>query len=67
MAKFQRKNNNPDGIYYCAYKVGINDDTGNPEIKKTITIRGRDVYETDDRKEIEFLQKDPEVVEVVKK
>lgn len=63
MAKFIRKNDNPDGKYYCVIKVGTNSDTGHSEIKKTIEISGRDVYETDNKVDIEILQKDPEILE----
>jgi hypothetical protein len=63
MAKFIRKNVDPAGQYTLAYKTGINPDTGMPEIKETITIAGRDVFETDDKRLIEILKNDPEIVE----
>lgn len=66
MAKFIRKNVDPAGRYNLAYKTGRNPDTGMPEIKETIVIEGRDVFETDDKKLIEILKKDPEIIEFTK-
>ena len=63
MAKFIRKNLDPNGRYNLAYKTGINPDTGMPEIKETIVIEGRDVFETDDKRLIEILKNDPEILE----
>lgn len=67
MAKFIRKNIDPAGVYNLAYKTGINKDTGQPEITETIKIEGRTVYETDDKKLIEILRNDPEIIEFNKK
>ena len=66
MAKFVRKHPDPTGSYRAAYKEGKKED-GTPTVAKTILIEGRTVYSTDDKKEIEFLRSDPEVVEVEKK
>jgi hypothetical protein len=63
MAKFIRKNLDTAGIYHLAYKTGRNADTGQPEIAETIKIEGRSVYETDDKKLIEILKNDPEILE----
>lgn len=63
MAKFIRKNLDPQGKYHLAFKVGRNADTGQPEIAESIVIEGRAVYETDDKKLIEVLKNDPEIVE----
>ncbi len=61
-----RKNIDPFGIYNLAYKTGINADTGIPEIRETITIEGRTIFDTDDKKLIEIFRNDPEIVEVNK-
>ncbi|MDX9856103.1 MAG: hypothetical protein RBS86_04810 [Candidatus Moranbacteria bacterium] len=63
MAKFIRKNNDPSGVYHLAYKTGINADTGQPEIREEIKIEGRQIFNTDDKKLIEILKNDPEILE----
>lgn len=50
--KFVRKNDEPFGIH----GIAIGDET--------ITIRGREIYETDDKEIIEELKKDPEIVPI---
>jgi len=66
MAKFIRKNIDPNGTYNLAYKTGINPDTGLPEITQSVVIEGRSIYSTDDKKLIDILRKDPEILEVNK-
>ena len=63
MANFIRKHVNPFGTYYAAYKTG-EDENGNPKIIREIKIEGRDIFATDDKKVIEFLRNDPEIVEI---
>jgi hypothetical protein len=62
MAKFVRKNIDPNGTYHLAYKVGTNE-LGQSEIKKEVVIIGREILDTDDKKLIELLKTDPEIVE----
>jgi hypothetical protein len=57
MAKFVRKHPDASGTYQACFR----EKNGVPE---HISIVGRQVYETDDKKEIEFLRIDPEVIEV---
>ena len=66
MANFIRKNIDPAGIYHLAFKVGT-DDMGQPKITQEIKIEGRTVYSTDDKKLIDILRNDPEIIEVDKK
>lgn len=66
MAKFVRKNLDPTGSYTLAYKRGT-DEFGQPKITETVRIAGRDVFETDDKKLIEILKNDPEIIEFNKK
>ncbi len=63
MANFVRKHVNPYGIYHAAYKTGV-DENGNPKIIREIRIEGREIFATDDKKIIEFLRNDPEIVEI---
>ena len=65
MAKFMRKNPDPTGKYYLAYKVR-DDEFGNPKVEE-ISIEGRNILDTDEKKLIEILKTDPEIVEVNKK
>lgn len=51
--KFKRVNPNYGTAYAC---IG----------EKVIKIEGREVYETEDEKEIQFLSQDPELVETDK-
>ena len=60
MANFIRKNPDSSGVYYGAFRS--NEDGTLDEIK----IEGRSIYSTDDKKRIEFLRKDQEIVEVDK-
>lgn len=55
MANFKRKSNDMDGVF--TLHVGNDFE---PDIK----IVGRAVYETDDKKEIEALKNDPNIVEI---
>lgn len=66
MANFMRRHVNPSGTYFCAYKVE-DDENGVAKITKEIKIEGREIFSTDDKKMIEFLRNDPEIVEVDKK
>lgn len=61
-----RRHVNPSGTYFCAYKVE-DDENGVAKITKEIKIEGREIFSTDDKKMIEFLRNDPEIVEVDKK
>lgn len=56
MARFTRKHPGA-GVYQAAYRE--NADGSLDHIK----IENRDIFETDNKKKIEFLQNDPEVVE----
>ena len=58
MAKFVRKHPDASGTYIAAYREKANG--GIEEIK----IEGRTVFETDDKKMIEFLRADEAIVEV---
>jgi len=66
MANFIRKNNHPNGRYEAAFKSGVND-AGTPIVEETIRIEGREVYSTDDKKKIDFVRNDPEIMEISKK
>lgn len=63
MANFIRRHVNPFGTHYAIFKTGV-DENGNAKIVREIKIEGRDIFSTDDKKIIEFLRNDPEVVEV---
>lgn len=52
MARFVRKHPDASGTYLADFRGDL------------LKIEGRSVYETDDKKTIEFLRADPEVVEV---
>ena len=65
MAKFIRKHLNPFGVHHAVIKTGT-DENGNAKIIKEIIIEGREVYSTDDKKEIDYLRADEAVVEVEK-
>ena len=58
MAKFMRKNPDASGMYRACIREK-NDGT-----LEHLEISGRTIYSTDDKKEIEFLSKDPEIIEV---
>lgn len=66
MANFIRKNNNPAGRYHASYKIGMNE-VGQTVETETIDIEGREIYSTDDKKKIDFLRNDPEIIEIDKK
>lgn len=64
MAKFVRRH--PDASGSHTIIVREREVSGKPELEK-IVITGREVYETDDKKEIEILMNDPEIMELTKK
>jgi hypothetical protein len=66
MANFIRKNTDPAGTYHLAYKVGP-DENGVPKIVEAIRIEGKTIFSTDDKKLIEILRNDPEIIEINKK
>lgn len=59
--KFMRKNPDASGVHTIC--LGERETEGRPVLEK-IKIQGRDIYDTDNKKEIELLKNDPEVVEV---
>lgn len=63
MAKFIRKHLNPFGVHHAVLKTST-DENGNAKIAKEIIIKGREVYSTDDKKEIDYLRADEAVVEI---
>jgi len=60
MAKFTRRNPDSGGTYQAFFR----EKNGSAE---HISISGRSIYETDDKRKIEFLRNDPEISEVITK
>ena len=60
-----RKNADTGGIYQIALKEG-KDSNGQPTVKEKIKIEGRSIFETKEKKTIEILRKDEELVELEK-
>lgn len=64
MAKFARKNPDSAGMHMIKVKERIEN---GKMVTDRIILKGRELYDTDNKKEIELLTNDPEVVEVNKK
>jgi len=65
MAKFIRKNIDAQGVYRLAVREYQGED-GVMKVEE-LKIEGRNIFETDDKRIIEMLKKDPEIEEVNKK
>ena len=58
-----RKNADTGGMYQIALKEG-KDSNGQATVKEKIKIEGRSIFETKDKKTIEILKNDKELIEL---